>query len=989
MQRSDDPRVGTLLAGYRLEELLGRGATGVVYLAEDVRLQRKVALRLLSPGRGTDEQFRERFLRESKLAASLDHPSIVPVLETGEVEGRLYVVMGYVESDELASLLAREGRLDPGRALLIVTQLAGALDAARWSRGLVHGDLRPDEVLVVPAADAASPEQVLLRGFGLRQELPPGATLADVARRCGTVDYLAPEQIEGKPVSPRSDVYALGCLLVACLTGRPLFEGDSPVAVLTAHLHEPPPSVTQRCPGLPAGIDGVIGKALAKWPEERYSTCQELAASAQAALSHGGGQPERASTDEPRSPVAPPPRPGPAGEEPPPPGAADGGPVVGPDRRRRKPVAAIALVVLVAALVAGTIWLTGGGTADPSSATPAPPDTGTPTGVAVDEGAATTETETAAEPEAPAPVADPVAPEPGQVSLGPGSLVRVDATTGEVLATVAIPFTPQRLAADDRSVWALVHGGTQLVRIETATNAVTYTFPRALWQGINSFAVADGHAWLGDWQGALSRLAPGENVAEPVLLDDPDGGGPLNYADHFAAAGSLWVSAFPPGPCCLPPPDLYRVDPSTGRVIARIDGAAVAVAAGTGFLWALDTDDPNADAPGLLRIDTETHATMPIGVLEFPWADLTVADGAVWASSPRDDTIVRLDAVTGEEEERIRLGGRPGALAAGGGAVWAVLDDKTVARYDIAAGRVETIEVGGTPTDLGFADGSVWAAVDDPATVDPGTASLPFLLDLRTGERTPLAESLAGGFNYVASPDGERVAYGTCLGEGCSGDDVVTVANIDGTVARALESPDGLDIYGARWSPDGAALVYQERDGADDSVGNLFVQDLFGRTQLTDLDLSRAWWWFLSPSFSSDGRTVLFHLARSPSRTTKFDVWSVPVTGGEPTLVQRNASFPMPNPELGPEWITMEHVLPMTSSFAGQSLMTSYAEGRGMLVEANDSIRWPTLSPDGERIAYQDDDAIYVVDASTGESSRVADGNTAEWLDDDTLIVAP
>ena len=138
-----------------------------------------------------------------------------------------------------------------------------------------------------------SRERAFLLGFGLRQELPPGAKLAEAAQHLGTIDYLAPEQIEGKPVSPRTDVYALGCVLFECLTGKPPFKGDSPDALLKAHLHEQPPSATQYCPDLPAGIDRVIRKAMAKWPEERYSTCGELAASAQAALALGGEQSER------------------------------------------------------------------------------------------------------------------------------------------------------------------------------------------------------------------------------------------------------------------------------------------------------------------------------------------------------------------------------------------------------------------------------------------------------------------------------------------------------------------------------------------------------------------------------------------------------------------------------------------------------------------------------------------------------------------------
>jgi Tol biopolymer transport system component len=285
---------------------------------------------------------------------------------------------------------------------------------------------------------------------------------------------------------------------------------------------------------------------------------------------------------------------------------------------------------------------------------------------------------------------------------------------------------------------------------------------------------------------------------------------------------------------------------------------------------------------------------------------------------------------------------------------------------------------------------------NEPPTVAPGTASGPFFLNLRTGEKAPLAENLAGGIAYVASPDGTRLVYGTSRGGGCVATDVLTVANIDGTDARTLRSPEGLNVCGARWSPDGTKLVYQLRNGADPrDVGNLFVQDLSSgrRTQLTDLELSRAWWWYLSPSFSRDGREVVFHMPRTSSETTKWDVWSAPIAGGEPTLVLRGASFPMLDRAQAPEGEEIAFVSPMSDNFAGHSIMIGRpipgSDIRRTLVEANYSIWWPTRSPDGRRIAYQDGGSIHVFDLVTHKSSKVADGDTAEWLDNDTLIVAP
>ena len=320
-----------------------------------------------------------------------------------------------------------------------------------------------------------------------------------------------------------------------------------------------------------------------------------------------------------------------------------------------------------------------------------------------------------------------------------------------------------------------------------------------------------------------------------------------------------------------------------------------------------------------------------------------------------------------------------------------------------AAAAIGLAAVGCTP---GTREGQNAAARANASPATPSvTAPGPFLLDLRTGERTPLAENLGGGLNYVPSPDGTRVVFGTC----CSSTDAVTVANIDGTDAHKLAAPEGLNYYGPRWSPDGTKLVYQERDGGGDTaltgdVGNLFVEDLPSgrRTQVTDLKLTRAWWWFLSPSFSPDGRNILFHLPRGRSETTRWDVWSVPVAGGESTLVLRNASFPVLSADqILPNGVRVAYVSPWPSDFAGHSIMAArplpppkLSDVRQTLVEANDSIAFPTLSPDGSRIAYQDADSIYVFELGigglgNGESSKMADGYSAEWLDDDTLIVAP
>jgi hypothetical protein len=295
-----------------------------------------------------------------------------------------------------------------------------------------------------------------------------------------------------------------------------------------------------------------------------------------------------------------------------------------------------------------------------------------------------------------------------KVSLLPGSLVRIDATTGRILARVAIPF-PKLLAADGRSVWVLSDEGARekLVHVDAVTNAVTAIFnadgfalPDQLAVAPTQLAVAGGSAWLGNEWGPVYRFAPGASAGEAAEIEFESSG----FVFPVAAAGSLWVRGGEGDG------GLLRVDPATGRILAELAPVDRVVASGTGFLWALDWK-PDGDA--LVHIDMQTHATEPIGVLAFPWADLTLADGAVWASNPQDGTIVRLDSVTGEEQERIPVGREPGALAAGGGAVWAGISNGTVVRYDIATDRIERIDVGGTPNDLVFAHGAVWVVVDE------------------------------------------------------------------------------------------------------------------------------------------------------------------------------------------------------------------------------------------------------------------------------------
>ena len=270
------PRPGTVLAGYELQEVLGRGGMGVVYRALQQGLGRSVALKLLAPELAEDESFRARFLLESRLAASIDHPSIIPVYEAGEQDGLLYLAMRLVDGEDLGALLARGGRLAPERTLALLGQVGSALDAAH-AQGLVHRDVKPANMLI------AGGRHVYLSDFGLSKQasLVSGATAT--GQLLGTLAYIAPERIEGKPLDGRSDLYALACVAFECLTGELPYARAEEAALLYAHLAEQPPRASERVPEL-AAADDVLARGLAKTPGERQGSCEELIAELAAAL---------------------------------------------------------------------------------------------------------------------------------------------------------------------------------------------------------------------------------------------------------------------------------------------------------------------------------------------------------------------------------------------------------------------------------------------------------------------------------------------------------------------------------------------------------------------------------------------------------------------------------------------------------------------------------------------------------------------------------
>jgi serine/threonine-protein kinase len=276
------------VAGYRIETVAGRGGMGVVYRARQLALDRLVALKLIAPELSDDESFRARFARESRIAASLDHPNVIPVYEAGEDGGRLFIAMRFVDGTDLGRMLAEDGALDPALAAELVAQAASALDAAH-ARGLVHRDVKPANLLVT--GDLPARPHVYLTDFGLARRDGSSVGLTTTGQWMGTPDYAAPEQIDGHDLDARSDVYALGCVLFAALTGTPPF-GDRPrMAKPAAHLHEHPPTLRSRRESVPLAMEPVVARALAKRPEDRYQTAGELGAAALEAAQAPGATP--------------------------------------------------------------------------------------------------------------------------------------------------------------------------------------------------------------------------------------------------------------------------------------------------------------------------------------------------------------------------------------------------------------------------------------------------------------------------------------------------------------------------------------------------------------------------------------------------------------------------------------------------------------------------------------------------------------------------
>jgi hypothetical protein len=591
---------GVLFGGYRIEAVVGRGGMGVVYRATDLSLERPVALKLIAPEFAQDPSFRARFLREPRLAASLDHPGVVPIYEAGEREGQLYLAMRWVEGSDLRQLLQRDGRLSPEQAVGVLTQVAEALDATH-RRGLVHRDVKPANVLLDADGHA------YLSDFGISAEAGAGGRMA------GTLDYLAPEQIRGEEVDGRTDCFALACVLQECLSGTPPFRRGSHGEALWAHLRDPPPPL-----GAHPALDPVLRRALAKEREDRYASCEEMMAAAAAAL--GVGAPARGTL--PRAAVL----------------MLAGG------------------LILAAVAIAGLV--SSGGGDDQAERTPAldvatnsvaavgardggvdlaVPLPGRPTDVAALGGTAWVST------------------------VDSTSVTGVNARSRSVTRSVPLAGRADAVAAGEGSVWVADGRRGVLSRIRLGYEEVEQRIRfRPAPHAVNavgrlrgsraSLAVGADAVWLANGTRQVMRIDPGSGrlsqIAAPARIDAVAAGG-----------GSVWAVSSSAA-------TVFRIETDAGRMGARatLSGGQFPIAiAATGFgVWVLDGS--GGTVTRLDPRTLEVAATTELPIDRVP-SDIAANGRTAWVSNG-DGSLARLDAGAakpdsmriGESLERVAAG---------------------------------------------------------------------------------------------------------------------------------------------------------------------------------------------------------------------------------------------------------------------------------------------------------------------------------------------
>jgi ABC-type transport system substrate-binding protein len=726
---------GTIIAGFRVESLLGEGAMGTVYLAEETTSGRHVALKLLAPELASDERFRARFLRETELAASLDHPHVVPTLASGEENGTLYLAMAHVEGSDLRKLLRSEGRFDPERAIDLISQVASALDAAH-AAGLVHRDVKPANILVERTDEG---ERAYICDFGLARHVTSVSSLTSDRGFVGTIDYVPPEQVEGGTVDGRADVYSLGCVLFECLSGERPFARESELSVLFAHLNDPPPRITAGRPELPAAFDTVFETALAKSPEQRYSTCGRLVRAARAALQ---------------------------------------GKVLARRRRiRRRSLVVLGAVALVAGATAGIIVATNG--TPHGAASPGLPISLRPSALNLVD-ARTHRVVDHVDIGTQVPVADTswnavFTKHAAWVLMADKQrLVRIDLRTRKVTASKTLPWFPGAVASTGKSVWVAQDNGPEIEEIDADSGKALRHVRVQGGQSEGGLAYGAGSLWLLSGNG--------------VIRVDPKSG---RIVHHFPVAGiSSMRIVFANGSVYAARQGngfVVKIDPVTNTVVGptRLHGWVSDLTVGGGSVWV------SIVPGGVYRLgedDLGVRQTLRAGADP---EQITFGGGALWITDPAGGSVSRVDQVSGARETFSGRGAEPATAAYHDGLVWVAASPPLPTLPPVSGQQLDV--AGGVPFDparYGLFDEQVLYAT---------CAKLLNYPDASGSAGAQLRPEIAAAMPTV-SPDGRTYTFRIRRGFGFSppSHEAVTAETFRHTIERQIAtSPKdvGLDPY--------------------------------------------------------------------------------------------------------------------------------------------------------------------------------------------------
>jgi YVTN family beta-propeller protein len=666
---------GSVLAGCRIEAVVGRGGMGIVYRATQLSLDRPVALKVIAPQLADDVTFRERFKRESRIAASIEHPNVIPVYEAGEGEGVLYLIMRYVEGTDLRAVIdAARGGLEPGRATRLVAQVAAALAAAH-RRGLIHRDVKPANVLIDAAGDV---EHAYLTDFGIARHSAATSGLTHTGAVIGTVDYLAPERIQGQGGDGRADLYALGCVLFEALTGTQPFERDHDVAKMYAHLSAPVPSIRERRPDVPAELDELARTAMAKEPDARFASAAEMAEALTetlpsrprtwgipaAGVTPPGGPPtERAPAEAP--PGAPPAPTERAPAEAPP---TEHAPADGADLGPTRPAAPAGI----------------------PGPQPAPPIVSAPPAERPPDAAAA-----AAPPRRPPPRRRPSVAAIGVVlaALVGAALVLVLASGG------GGDDGGGGDQAADRTTEARTTE-TQATETQATDTSAALAFGEA-----ETFDIPSGSDGMGVGEGAVWIANKATDQVLPVEEDSGEAGDPIPVGDEpdsvAVGFGAVWVTN------------------SKGNTVSRIDPLSRIVTeeieTGQGPEGIAVTDDDvwvaNGRGDSVTRISPDDLSTSTTPVGAGPVQLAVTDDGGLWVTLSEENRVVELDPDSGEPTGNgADVPGQPRGIAFGAGKLWvSALQRATLARFDPQnPGKVDEIRVPAGPREVRFGLDAIW-----------------------------------------------------------------------------------------------------------------------------------------------------------------------------------------------------------------------------------------------------------------------------------------